>query len=219
MAKARSKDPKGKGEKHPGGTGRAETVTELLGRLSQPALTGKYSTRRTLTRDRRELIVAVLRTGSHREIAAALAGIPLPTLEEWLEKGRDGHASYSRFLAEVEAAEAEAEALLAAYFFDGASRAPDIARRFLEARHPNRWHAARRGGEAAGPEELARRIRHMLIVMDDTVPEPVPDPSPAPSKKATPLKRKEGGDSKGGGRKGGGPGKGAGAKKPKGRKK
>lgn len=62
-----------------------------------------------LTDETQATIVAALREGMYREIAAKLAGIHRDTLYGWLERGRTGEAPYAAFSDAVEKAEAEAE--------------------------------------------------------------------------------------------------------------
>jgi hypothetical protein len=63
-----------------------------------------------LTIEAHERIVSLLRAGNFRETAAAAAGIDARTLRNWLKRGADGEEPFAAFAADLDAAEAQAEA-------------------------------------------------------------------------------------------------------------
>jgi hypothetical protein len=96
----------------------------------------KYSAKRAAK------IVAALRAGNHRHIAARHAGIAPSTLERWLERGaqaRNGSA-LKKFFADVKQAETDAE-VAAVAVINKAFRDDDwkAALAFLQTRYPDRW--------------------------------------------------------------------------------
>jgi transposase len=91
------------------------------------------------TKARRRAIIESLRAGNHPRVAAQVNGVAERTLQEWLQKGRTDGAEprYRQFVADVEEAEAfaEAESL-------GKWRASDDWRahmEYLARKHPERW--------------------------------------------------------------------------------
>lgn len=71
---------------------------------------GRYS---KLTEKRKQIVLQAIREGGTQRTAAGAAGISVEALGKWIRKGRkDPDGPYGPFVRQVEAAEAEAEALL-----------------------------------------------------------------------------------------------------------
>jgi hypothetical protein len=86
-------------------------------------------------------ICAFLRAGNYLETAAVCARISKSQLFEWLRAGGKPHAQepFRTFAAEVEAAQAEAEARDVARIGEAAEKDWKAAAWRLERRNPNRW--------------------------------------------------------------------------------
>lgn len=116
-----------------------------------------------LTPEVRKKIVDALRVGVSRSAAAGLAGISHRTLADACKR-TDDVEPFASFRADVEAAEATAQARLSGGLFKAALEDPKLAQWYLERRWPEEW--ARRTVEThdvkvappgwVSPEELER---------------------------------------------------------------
>ena len=104
-------------------------------------------------------IVKKIKMGCPRSTAAASAGITLDTLNRWLRKGAKGRQPFKRFCEALNKAEAELEGATAAYYLNGVSRDPMVARAFLRDRFPGNW--------APKDTEAVKDMMRLLDILGD----------------------------------------------------
>lgn len=110
-----------------------------------------------LTEERLQAILAILRRGCFRSVAARAAGISPRTLQRWMELGkRSPHGLYGRLARAVPLAEAKSEASAVAAIFAAGKKDAKFYCWFLERKYPHRWGQFR--GEMG---ELKRRLRDL----------------------------------------------------------
>jgi hypothetical protein len=129
----------------------------------------------SLTPEVAKIIVDAMHAGNYLETAAALAGISVATLRNWLRVGRRGE---SPELADFAQAVTQARAIAEVRDLDRIGRDPSwqSAAWRLERRHPKRW--GRRKYEPKvkpepplrSPAEVAEEIRAVLANFADETP-------------------------------------------------
>ena len=122
-----------------------------------------------------ERIVASVRDGNYRKVAAGAGGIEERTLMDWLNAGRDGEEPFASLLADIEAAERDAEADMVKVVRESAKEDWHAASWYLARKHTDRWgqkQAVEVTGANGGPlqtldvtkltdDELERRIAEL----------------------------------------------------------
>lgn len=68
-----------------------------------------HGTQQAYTKERAGQLIAMLRAGTHAEVAARAVGISGRTLREWMRRGALGHEPYAELRAALERARAEGE--------------------------------------------------------------------------------------------------------------
>jgi hypothetical protein len=91
--------------------------------------------------DTMKRILAAIRAGNFRHVAASAAGIGKDTFTKWCVWGREGREPFARFLAEVERSESMWEALAVSSISDAAASQKDwkASAGVLERRSNTRW--------------------------------------------------------------------------------
>lgn len=84
-------------------------------------------------------ICEIVRRGNFREMAVAQTRISRQTLYNWIRRGADGEQPYAQFLADLEAAESEAEDVLVVAVRQQARKDWRAAAWLLERRGSKRW--------------------------------------------------------------------------------
>ena len=95
-----------------------------------------------LTDEVQETLCELLRRGNPLTVALGVAGVSRPTFYRWLDRGRSPDPEdepYRAFRSAIEAARAQAEAVLVAHTGRHAARNWRAAAAILEARWPERW--------------------------------------------------------------------------------
>jgi hypothetical protein len=121
----------------------------------------------SLTPEVAEIIVEAMRAGNYLETAAALAGISVATLRNWL---RDGRRNLSPELADFSRSVAQARAIAEIRDLEriGRDTSWQSAAWRLERRHPKRWGRRRYESKSRSeppprsPAEVAAEIRAVL---------------------------------------------------------
>jgi transposase len=102
-------------------------------------------------------IVALVRGGTYPHVAAATVGIERHTFRQWLERGAQKPRSREgRFVRALAEAEGLLETVLVQGIVAEARKDPEMALKFLERRHPDRWRRAtalEHTGPGGGPVE------------------------------------------------------------------
>jgi len=106
-----------------------------------------------LTAEVQATIVAALRDGNYREVAARVAGISPSVMRQWMRLGRDGDKKYRDFLAAVLEAEQAAEMAMVSHIIRGAAQDPRHAQWWLARKFPERW-----GDHRRELQDLAKRL-------------------------------------------------------------
>ncbi len=125
-----------------------------------------------LTAERQRVIVGAIRQGNTRACAAALAGIHLATLEEWLHKGKAGQEPYTAFAEAVRLADGHIEARMVGNLVSAGKSDWRAARAWLGARRPKGWgesvnlkvHRDEHDLSSLSPEELDQ----LLVLTEKT---------------------------------------------------
>jgi hypothetical protein len=118
-------------------------------------------------------IVALVRTGTCPQVAAAAVGVNRRTFRKWVERGglkpgsREG-----RFVRALAEAEALLETVLVQQVVAEAKTNARMALKYLERRHPERWRKTT-GLEHTGPG--GGPVEHRIVW--DMGPKPILDPS------------------------------------------
>lgn len=111
-----------------------------------------------LTPELQEKIVAIVRKGNFRVVAAEACGIGESTLSEWIARGegrdkdRPQTPEYAAFAAAIKAAEAEAEIAAMAVIESAGLETWQAAAWYLERKFPGRW-GKREKHELSGPND------------------------------------------------------------------
>ena len=112
----------------------------------------------SLTPEVQEKIIAAIRGGNYRNVAAAAAGVHRNRFAEWERRGESGEEPYASFACALQKAEAEAEIALIAEVREGGegwqSRAWVAERRWAP-----RWAARVRTQVAEQVEALTNKLR------------------------------------------------------------
>lgn len=126
-----------------------------------------------LTQEVQMLVVASLRNGNYRRVAARLAGISERTLYNWEERGETGEEPYASFLQAMKSAEAESEAELLTEIRGAQPAIPGEGGRgadiwqakawIMERRWPSRWGGRVR---ATVDSELAAVLKRIEAKLD-----------------------------------------------------
>lgn len=112
----------------------------------------KAGRRSTLTPEKFERIIGLIRNGNYQTTAAAAAGVPIRTFFKWIERGKraadyyeedkwvePSEELYYNLYKAVEQARAEAEASNVLIIRNEANKTWQAAAWMLERAHPDRW--------------------------------------------------------------------------------
>lgn len=126
------------------------------------------------TEDRRRKILDALRLGNYRVVSARYAGVSDATFYGWLERSRDERArgmttDYTRFLEDVEVAEAQAETMLVADLRAQARTNPTATLGMLRVRFRDRWSEAPTRLEVTGKDGGPVALSPVLAGIPDAV--------------------------------------------------
>ena len=102
-------------------------------------------------------ILAAIKAGNYRQVAAAGAGISSKTFRDWMQRGREKPASnYGQFRAAVLKAEQAAHIAMVALLTRAAKKDPKHALEWLERKFPKHWGKKDRHEQALIKERLSR---------------------------------------------------------------
>lgn len=123
-----------------------------------------------LTPARKNRFLKAIKAGSTREAACGYAGISVPTLQRWMDKGRkQADGPYQEFRVLVESAEAEVELRCNQTIMASAEEDPKWAAWWLERRRRRSYAPTQKQeitGAEGGPIKLAYRIGGGDVVGD-----------------------------------------------------
>jgi hypothetical protein len=89
-----------------------------------------------------EKIIAAVRAGAYRKVAAVFAGVTERTLREWMAAGKaDPKSKHGIFRRKLLEASATAEIQVGTVAYRAASSDPDYALRYMSVRWRKRWNS------------------------------------------------------------------------------
>jgi hypothetical protein len=101
---------------------------------------------RSVAETLQQRIVDLVRSGTYPEVTAHTVGIRKNTWSMWLERGvQKPNSREGRFLRAMAEAAGLLETVLVQTIVAAARKDPEIALKFLERRHPERWLHSRAG--------------------------------------------------------------------------
>lgn len=128
----------------------------------KPGSTNTHGKSDALTPQVMERVIAALRAGNHRDVAAHYAGITPPTLADWLRRGDPSHPrcepKFVEFRAKCVESETTAEVNAVSTILRSGRDNPKFLQWYLERKYPARW---------------GRRTRFELTTPDDDVDDDV----------------------------------------------
>lgn len=92
-----------------------------------------------LTEQLQDSLVAMLRAGNYVKVACQAVGLPVPTYDEWMRRGRDGEPRFAPFAQAIEEARAMGEVRNVAVISAAAPENWQAAAWILERSYPERW--------------------------------------------------------------------------------